>query len=550
MLAISLKHGIVIAVFALVALFGLSVSYAAPYVASSDELVYLTGALQAKERNLPDAYMLQGMDFGPYLYPKILLAQYESLDHDTFKSIYLIILVTVTGLSAYAMFRLIGLSWTPSLLLSVVALMPRFASGQEIFGVLTFKEAIGRSGALPLFFLGTGFLIRRMTEGKSLWPLFGIFGLLLFLHPVTIMLFVFISLVAVAVTRAFQRTSVRTILQEAALSGAAFVLAGSYFFVEVLKRLAHGVTVNGVQTIQYVQAITFRNAWEFPAESLKWYPHMAIVSTLFVGMLVLCHTVPVLRSFRARFQIPQAQALTVWGITVALGALFFSVVLPGLNLYFMEHMDAPYLFQQWSRIAKFYYLGLFIALVPVVYALWERYRESQWHFKTVVLALLVTAGILSSSFAFEIAQFVIGYKNFEKAYIPQVLSHIPDDTTPAEYRETCKALTDLGATSAELIVSPDFAFRYYCRAHLYVTNEEGSAYQQLQRIDVVAWYARYLAQRAVLASADLFAMLAFAERINADFIVVSRTPKFAALETTKERAIVMTTRHIIVKVSK
>ena len=74
----------------------------------------------------------------------------------------------------------------------------------------------------------------------------------------------------------------------------------------------------------------------------------------------------------------------------------------------------------------------------------------------------------------------------------QSLSGIPDDTTANEYRETCNALTKFGATSTTTVISGNFAFRYYCKANLYVTLEEGAAYQQLKRADVVNWYTQYL----------------------------------------------------------
>lgn len=545
----SFKNIVVIGAFACVALFGLVVSYAAPYVASGDELVYLTGALQAKEHDLPDAYMLQGMDFGPYLYPKVLLAEYEQLGHSSFKTIYLVILVLATGLAAYTMFRLVGLSWVPALLFSIVALMPRFASGQEIFGVLTFKEAIGRACALPVVFLGTGFLIKRLMDGKSLWPIFGILGFALFLHPVTVLLFVFISLIAVVVTRLLQRARFWMTVREVMISGVAFVLAGSYLFVEVFKRLAHGVAAEGVLSARYVQAITFRNAWEFPNGVLQWYPHMMIVSAFFIIALVAYFAVPTIRSLRKKYPFPYAKDLVVWGLAIAVGAPIFGLLLPGLNLYLMEHSSAPYIFQQWSRLAKFYYLGLFVALVPLVYVLWRRYLDMQWRFKGVIVALVFLGGVLSSSFAFEVSQFAVGYKNFEKAYVPQALSHVADDTTPAEYRAVCDALKQLGAEPSSLIVSTNFAFRYYCKARLYATNEEGSAYQQLTRADVVDWYERFLAQQAALASADPNAARAFARSIDANFIVVSRKRPFAGGAAFKADDVIMTDKYSIMRVS-
>ena len=300
------RNFIIVGTFALMALFGLFVSLSAPYISSGDELVYLTGTLQAKEGTLPDAYMLQGYDYSVYLYPKIMSYWYEPLGYYAFKSIYLFALVLATGLSAYTLFRFLRLPWLPSLLLSVVLLIPRFSSGTEIFGILTFREAIGRQIALPLFLVGTAFLIRRMIEKKSLWPVFGIFGFGLFLHPVTVMLFSFISLVAITMTRLFQRVSALKVFREVIVSGAVFVLSGSYFFIDVFARLARGVADEGVSTDLYAQAIMFRNAWEFLPESLLFFRHMAIVSVFFVALIVIFYSIPALRLVRAKYLFPTA----------------------------------------------------------------------------------------------------------------------------------------------------------------------------------------------------------------------------------------------------
>ena len=106
-MSISLKNFIIVGTFLFIAALGLFVSLSAPYISSGDELVYLTGALQVRDGDLPDAYMLQGYDDGPYLYPKIMLWWYESLGYYVFKSIFLFVLVIATGLGAYALFRLL-----------------------------------------------------------------------------------------------------------------------------------------------------------------------------------------------------------------------------------------------------------------------------------------------------------------------------------------------------------------------------------------------------------------------------------------------------------
>lgn len=540
-----LRNTIVIAALIFAACVGLTLSLSAPYIRSGDELVYLAGALQVHEGNLPDARMLSGYDDGPYLYPKVLLWAQGAMGPEQFKIAYLVVIVMATGLAAYGMFRLVWLPWVPAVLFSLVALMPRFSAGLEIFGVFTFRDAIGRACAYPLFFLGTGLLIRRFAEQKSLWPVFGICGICMFLHPVTVILFAFASLIAVAVARLVTHTPVLTAMREVFISGVVFLLGGSYFFIEVARRLAHGISSQGVSSAEYVEAVVFRNLFDFPAGSLAWYPHMATVSIFFIALGVGFYILPKLRTIQARHTFSHTRLVVVWGLTLAAAALVLSPLVPGVNLYLMEHADAPYIFQQWSRIAKFYYLGIFVALVPTVYTLWQWYCASTWRFRHAALIVCVMCGVLSSSVGLEIAEFAAGYNNFDKGYIPQALSGIPDEITPSEYEEVCSMLQSLGSGLTPAVLSPDFALRYYCRADLYVTTEEGAAYQQLSRAEVVDWYERLRAQRAALTSADPHEIVRFAKKVGAHFIVLSKD-KASMFDGVARYT--LTSRHVIVEV--
>ncbi len=542
------RNILVVGVFLSVALAGIALSLSAPYIQSDDEIVYLTGALQEKERNLPDAYMLQAYAYGPYLYPYILSEWYELLGHETFKTISVVVLVLLTGLGAYALFRTLGLPWVAALLFSVIVLMPRLSAGTEFFGILTFNEAIGRSFALPLFFFGSLFVIKRMMDKSPLWPVFGVFGLLMFLHPVTIMLFSAVCLIGVLGTRLIEKEPVVASLREAIVSGVVFVAAGSYFFVEVISRLLRSVGAETVSASAYVDAVLFRNAWEFPLETLSWYRHMGIVSLAFLIFLLAFFVLPQLRAIRARYVLSHARLIYIWGGVVAVASLLIALILPGLNLYFMEHMNVSYVFQQWSRISKFYYLGLFVALVPAVYVLWRWFEEKKTIGRRLVCAGLVLIGIGSSSVAFEMAQFAVGYKNFQSAYIPQTLSHVVDDVSPSDYTEVCSALAALGATAEDSIMSGDFALRYYCRSNLYVTNEEGAAYFQLGRADLVAWHESYLAQRAALTSGDPETVRQLARKVGATFVVVRRLTQYTFTEKLPASETMITARHVIYKI--
>lgn len=534
----------VFAAFALVALCGVALSASTPYIKSDDEQVYLIGALQAEEGTLPDPEMLEGYEYGPYLYPKVLAALYEPMGHFAFKATYLVLLIFATGLAAFAALRMIGLPWIPSLLASVVALMPRAAAGTELFGAFTFREAIGREAAMPLFWVATGLIIARISRGKALWPAFVLIGLFLFLHPVTVTLYAFLALFASGIAMLFMRVPVLRIVRELLFAGLAYVIAGFYFFVKVFERIAPTGAADAPQD-KYVDAILFRNAWEFPAASFDWYLHMAIVSAPLLALLAAYLLWPRIR--RLGQGIGNARLLLSWGLSAMAFSLILAVLIPGLNLYAMQHFDAPYAFQQWSRISKFFYFGLFVALVPAVAVLWQRFTVSGWRWKRFALAGVVLMGLASSTFAFEVAQFAIGYANYEKAYVPQAWSGVPDSPDAADYRDTCSALAAIGAKPEDAIVSNDFGLRYYCRADLFVTQEEGAAFTYRTRAELVDWHARLLAQRAAFSTGDPEAIRAFAREVGARFVVLSHT---ARNEELMGSAIATTTAaHIILDAS-
>lgn len=543
------RHVIVTGVFILIALFGVGLSLSTPYFPNDDEHVHFLANLQEKEQNLPDAYMLQGLDHGPYIWPKVLDTFYEPLGHDVFKSIALVILIFTTGLAAYFAFRYLGLPWIPSLALSVIALLPRYSIGLETFGLITFREAIGRSFATPIFFIATAFLINRVNKQESLWPIFGIIGFLLFIHPVSITLFALLSLVATGVTMLLQRRNILKTIYALTTSFAAFILAGSYFFVEVVLRLGRSIPESTVSILEYTEAVVFRNAWEFPLASVAWIPHMLIVSIFFIGILAAVYFAPQLRFLRERYQLPRGKDIAIWGATLSIAAIVLSLVVPAVDLFFMKTAGMSHIFQQWNRIAKFYYLGIFILLIPATHMLWQWFTVSSFRFKKVIAVLLIAGGIASSSFAFEWFQFTVGYPNYTAAYIPQALSKIEDGMTPEEYSLLCKTLSELGAGVDSEIISGDFRLRFYCRANLYVTYEEGSAYMFLKRSDLVEWHRAYLAQRAAFKNDDPYAPVEFAKSVGARFIVDGRREKYTLLKDSPGLTVATTTQYIIIKVN-
>ena len=83
-----------------------------------------------------------------------------------------------------------------------------------------------------------------------------------------------------------------------------------------------------------------------------------------------------------------------------------------------------------------------------------------------------------------------------------------------------------------------------------MTLEEGAAYQQLTRADVVDWYDRFLAQRNALKDGDPRDIINFANNVEADFVILPRTSKYIAFDAFKDREIITTTKHIIINVKK
>jgi hypothetical protein len=539
-----MQRTIITLVFLACAVFGIIVGLSAPQMITGDEQVYLLGALQKQDGDLPDARMLTGYDYGPYLQPNILLAFYEPLGNEVFKSALLAFLSIATLTAGYFLFRTLGLAWVPSLALSVVALIPRIAAGTEFWGALSFREAIGRSVAVPFFLLSTAFLLRRVIARQATWPVFGLIGLFLFLHPVTTTLFAFVALIGVGITRLVQKTRFVSVVREVLISGLAFLGAGSYFFVDVVGHLSENIASAGVTSAAYVSAILFRNPWEFAPETFLVYRQMLLVSVFFLALIAFVYLVPRMREIRKRFHLASQGTLLAWGLTVMIASQVLALLIPAVNLWLMQNADASYAFQQWSRISKFYYLGLFVALVPTLHILWGWYRQSRFRKNYFVPAIVIGLGLLSSSFAFEVAQYLVGYKNYTQAYIPKALSGIADGITPAEYRETCRALAAGGITSATELISSDFGLRYFCKANLYVTAEEGAAYTYLTRAELVWWHHTYLAQREALREGDLEKMHAFAKDAAASFLVLRRQPRYEALEAHPGAYITM--RHLVI----
>ena len=537
------KATILVGTFLLISAFGVLLGLSTPYSADGDEHVYLLSQL-SRDSDLPDSYMLQGINQDPYLYPRVFGALYDPVHHDMFKSISLIILLLSSGLAAFYMFSRLGLVFVPALIISVIALMPRFSIGLETFGIITFREAIGRSYALPLFFVASAFLIMRTARKKPLWPIFAFIGFFIFIHPITVVLFGLISLFTASMVMFMQRYNLTYIIKTITTSFVAFLTAGSYFFVEVLSRLSNSVEEGMVSIPQYVAAVMYRNTWEFPAASVDWLPHMFIVSVFFIVVIGVSQTV-----LQHQEKIPHTSTLYLWGITMALSAVILSIAVPAINLLYMENHGVSYIFQEWNRIAKFYYLGLFIALIPAVNTLWYWYKETTHKLKHICVSILVLTGIASSSFGFEWFQFVVGYKNVTEAYIPQILTGAQDGISPEEYKEICSRLTALGAIKESEIVSKDFNLRYYCQANLHVTFEEGSAYMFLSRSDLVNWHDEYLRQRVALKSSDPYSLITHARSVGASFVVDGSRTKYSNLKSTESLTIATTSRRTIMRIN-
>src|SRR3989338_7447054 len=104
--------------------------------------------------------------------------------------------------------------------------------------------------------------------------------------------------------------------------------------------------------------------------------------------------------------------------------------------------------QQTSRFFNFFYLAILIIFGVFLSYLWDERRIRKFTF-----SLLVIAGLLSSSLGFEWLQYLAGYKNYERTYIPSVFQSEPASNDFIVYPKICAALKSAGADRTTLVLS-------------------------------------------------------------------------------------------------
>ncbi len=121
--------------FFLVAVVAVAYSTTLPFTIHGDTYVTLLANKVVVDPTYPDRQFLLNFDFKPYLYTNLLsfLVKYFSLF--TYKLILLFFLVLGTCYFSYIAFRMLGFSRSISIIVALVALMPRNAITGGGFGV-------------------------------------------------------------------------------------------------------------------------------------------------------------------------------------------------------------------------------------------------------------------------------------------------------------------------------------------------------------------------------------------------------------------------------
>ena len=487
-----------------------------PEVLKGDEVVTLLVDASTKDPSYPGYELFRSMEHnGTYLFNPIISFFDRTFAPLVYSKIFLSILILSTLVAAFVSLRLMGVSKQSSFVTSLIALIPRMSPGMTYFGVLTEKEVAGRSFGMPLMWLLVGVLVYRMQRGKSLWQVFLFAGLAVYMHPVSM---VFMSAILFAILLGYlvmSKPPIKVAVKEFAKSLGAFLLVASALIHNIVSTvssaLPDGAVVEGGGAA-FAEALAFRMPWDFIGETLRWMRHVGVVSFFFV--VVILYVGYLLYKKRTVLSRAERTAALVGGAVLGIGVVA-SLVLPNLQLWLVATYDAPFVLQQSSRFFKFYYLGLFILFAVALDIL-----RKTWNHRYITPVVLVL-GLLSSSVGFEWTQYVLGYQNYEKAYIPLALQEEPHVDKRTKYAEICSALEAAGVESGERLISSDFNLRYFCRVDLYTTYEEGTFYMMRGKEDMLYWYDIYTEQDGILKGDDIDAFIAFMESKESRTAVLS-----------------------------
>lgn len=530
-LSVLSKELIIVGVFFIVACFSLIFSFFLPNIVPDDEYVVLLSEKVSRYTSFPDQDILKNYSYSFYFYPKLVGWLGSMFEQENYRAGLLFVLVFLTGYFAYIALRLAKFSRKTSVAIAIVALFPRVSVGNTFWGIFTPAEVMGRTLAMPLIWILSGWHIRNLQDEKSSWPIFAVLGLVSFVHPVSMTFFACVLMLSSFLISVPEFTFFKS-LKSFFMNLFSFSVTAAPLWWEIFHKTSTIAQTSSVNSVKYLEAILFRIPWDFLPESVVWLRHILIISLFFLFFLWVK---------REALSLQKYKTISLWIFGVATFSVVLSFVLPTLQFWAIKFFDAPLIFQQASRIFIYYYVALFVAS-----AICLDYFLSCNKFKKIILFVFLIIGCISSSFGFEIGQFLVGYQNYERAYVPVSWQRTEEENDRDYYSELCSTLTSLGANQETLTISTDFKLRYFCELPLYVTFEEGGAYLNAGRSALVEWHSKFEEQQRVIKTHNIQEFLVFAKKVDAryavlhidSFLVTELKEKGYLVAFNKDRAII------------
>ncbi|MDD4994893.1 MAG: hypothetical protein PHW53_00230 [Patescibacteria group bacterium] len=519
----------VILIFLFIAALSVVYNFSLPFRLNGDEIAIMASNRALMDSSYPGNELLSTMTYRYYVYPYIINALSYFFDPFTSRNILLFSMVFFTGYSAYIALRILGIRRSIAIVVAIVALAPRFSVGNEIFGVLTNYEVLGRSTAMPFLWIIGALIIKFIYDNKKIWPLFLLLGIVSYIHPVSILFFTFLALV-ISLFLLFWRNNFFGVLKQTASASAAFILGSSLLLYEIIFRLdaINSKFLSNVEysSLDFLEAIIFRTPWDYPPESLMWIRHMIIILVFFAPFVAY-----VLYLLKKRLIIKESldYLIAKWSILFILLSIFFSVFFPILQIA-MIHLDGPFIFQQTSRFFKFVYFGIFLLVAVSLEELFRRNRYFlQKKVRVIFLSALLILGFLSSSFGFEWFQFLLGYENYQEEYIPRVFQNKVFEDQEKIYNIVCQQLKNGGVGDGDTVISNDFNLRYFCRVNIVTSFEEGSAYLMSGKNQLVEWRRVFEEQNNALHGDDIVKLIDFGRKYGANYALLRSNSALAGV---------------------
>lgn len=466
-----------------------------------------------------DRELVSTMGYDMYVYPKLVYALSRSYEIQDYALVLIGVSTALTVFGAYV--ALVWLGYSPYIAMGVamVALFPRFAPA-DTFGALL-VSVTGRSFAIPIVWLITAWYIRRMEQKKLVWPVFLGIGLASYVHPVSMITFV-VVLTLVHTTLLMRERAWRPLFYTFLQNSIAFMVGAAGLLYEIMHRtgtIATPVTDRIITSGEYLAAIRARAHYEFLETSTEWFRHEFIISFIFLVALAYVwyriRTGSIARTSIEYLTTTVGTLLTVYAFVVHLAV-------PAIQIYLVRTFNIPLVLWNFCRTFKYVYLGLLLVFAVAVKEVYVRYGK-------VAAFMLLGAGMVSSSYFFEWAQFFAGYTNYQKEYIPLALQDIEVRDPYEEYRLWCEAFSDVGVREGDVVLSTDYLLRYFCKIRPHITREEGYAHLFMGRASLMDWYVDLQVQNAVLTGTSSESVLWYAREVGATAVVLPRESPAATI---------------------